>query len=849
MNNTNKSVALVDVMNSKSEYICRHSVDIKNLSEIRKYYAIESRIYNGIWNNEENKYVKGSLWFTNYMIFDFDFDKEHFPELETDEDMKRKLDESLNSLFSILGTPKYIIRNKTNTGKDVYSDYQKKKYFTKNNITKLPKKHGCQVVYELDKSLQNIYKEQIVVYNLVRNIISAKCDGDLNFKGHMFKNFHNRYLFNVKTFKDVETNKINLYNLCKIYENEIVSSNKKYREIYKVNSKNNNNNSNNYNNNDSDNCIDNDYSLIDSIFSLKPFETIKNETILAPQFKRYSTKLVNEYINNINTYNHGSFGSGISSRNNSYSDKNSDNNNSSNGNNGDCIKDIVLNYSDYYINNFVNNGKEESLLKSKGRNETLFNYFNIIPLKILEIFDYNNDYICTLYNSTNIFDNCDIKDPLEIEEFETIKESVLNYRIENYLDEGYEIKTLNDNSNNSSSNNSNSGNDVGDVKKIDYRVFKIDQNKFNHNFVNENRNNIFNSSIVNASNNNCCKYNPNTQKYEYKYEHGSKYNNYSYGCDWGYKNVIDIKYVYGNLKIELYDINIIRDIININKKEVIIKNTAMMLANVFLHDPITILSNIPSLFNQHLINFINREILKESEIFLGGLYDYYRIVKDAIFYTHFKLKHSIKNAKLDNIERNKLTLEENRENIKLNGAKANRERRNKYLEETWGIINYIKNENDSNNGKLNNLKEIINFIEYFKPFYSKLEKENLIKENGKAKTVSFYQNYFNVRNCYASEYRRTINRYVNYIELINKIENIVKNIIKNKIKFKKYILENLYYSSSINNFKTETNYTEVGKGEQEYKLLMLIKMLLTKYISVYNYFLIDIKYIFNYSPG
>ena len=242
-NNYNNKIALVDVMNSKSEYIMRHSVDIKNLREIKKYYAIESRIFNGIWNEEENKYEKGPFWFTNYIVFDFDFDKEHFPELKTEKDMEKKLEVSLDSLFSILGTPKYIIKNKwTNEGNDCYTEYQKKKYFTKNNIVKLPKKYGCQVVYELDESLQSQYKERVSVYNQLRNIISLKCDGDINFKGHMFKNFNNRYLFNVTTFKNEETNKINLYNLSKRFENEIIKNNKLYSEIYR--NKNDNKNEN-----------------------------------------------------------------------------------------------------------------------------------------------------------------------------------------------------------------------------------------------------------------------------------------------------------------------------------------------------------------------------------------------------------------------------------------------------------------------------------------------------------------------------------------------------------------------------------------------------------------------------
>ena len=93
--NNNKKVSLVDVMNTKSEYHCRHSVNIKDFNEIKKYYAIESRIYNGIWNEDSNKYVKGTLWFTNYMIFDFDYDEDHFPNIT---DYEKELNTQLAKL-------------------------------------------------------------------------------------------------------------------------------------------------------------------------------------------------------------------------------------------------------------------------------------------------------------------------------------------------------------------------------------------------------------------------------------------------------------------------------------------------------------------------------------------------------------------------------------------------------------------------------------------------------------------------------------------------------------------------------------------------------------------------------
>lgn len=252
-----KPILLCDVMNSKSTYHCRHSENAFNISSISKFYARESRLYNSIFDKEKGKYIKGPLWFTNLMVFDFDFDEKHFPNIN---DYENTLNYSLNKLRNLIGKEKFIIRNKNS-----YTEEQIERYFTKydNNGNKninLPKQYGCQVVYELKDSVQSQYVEIVKLYNEVRMFITKETNGDLNFKGHMFKNFYNKDIFNVEENDD--------YTLIDIKELAL-----KY--------------------------LNYDAEKINKIYNLKPFE--KLEKTLPNYFKLYNSKLFNFY-HNLNTW-------------------------------------------------------------------------------------------------------------------------------------------------------------------------------------------------------------------------------------------------------------------------------------------------------------------------------------------------------------------------------------------------------------------------------------------------------------------------------------------------------------------------------------------------------------------
>ena len=247
-------VATRDVMNSKSDRIMRHPVAFNNIRHISKYYAMESRIFmskrylcpeTGVY-----RYEKQNLWFTNEMVFDFDFNE---TECELSNlKIERQLKEGLNKLEKLLGKPKYIIRNRDN-----YTQWEIDKYFTKDNKINLPKKYGVQVVYELKDSLKSQFKEQVNLYNMARLKITEMVGADLNFRGHMFKNYYSN-LFNV------ETNEVKPLSL---------------REIALA--------------------AGIDKELIDKIMSLKPWETLNEE--LSGIVAKYNRRLVNWYLD-LNTF-------------------------------------------------------------------------------------------------------------------------------------------------------------------------------------------------------------------------------------------------------------------------------------------------------------------------------------------------------------------------------------------------------------------------------------------------------------------------------------------------------------------------------------------------------------------
>lgn len=561
------AILLRDVMNSKSDRHFRHSENAYDIKKLSFYYAIESRIFNGIWNDELQKHTRGPLWFTNIMVFDFDFDEAHFPNVE---DYQRKLNESLIKLEEILGKPKYKIFNKNK-----YSKWEIEVYFTKNGKVNLPKKCGCQVVYELTDSIKSQWVESVNLYHRLRLDISAAVDADLNFKGHMFKNPYNKRLFDIHENADAEP--VDIFAVAERMG----------------------------------------YSNIDRIRNMKAFETFETKNKLPAYLKKWSNMLL-------------SF----------YQDLNSWKSNSS-----------KVNWKNkmFYI---------ENCKRYDSRNETLFNYFKSIPLSTLETIQYHE----TL--NTNLFDNCSIKEPLDEVEWETTRQSVLNYRKENNI----EFVDRN----------------------VDSRVFKWDQSPLNTNFFNENYENLM-KAAKNAK---------------------------------IYRN-IEANWLSTSIPMDLYKGN----------------NAEEILANVFLsYGADKVLTNVRNLISHDMLEFY-KDILKVDSTIMQnnnlsndtyGMWDLYCIIKGALYLTHFKYYRCIQKFRHSKPKREKTKLEIRNE-----------------MMSKWGL-NYRGS------------------ILGFKRFYEKLMKNGLLKSDGSALPISFYQSHFRIRNAIASTFAKLIKTYLSISKLLDK---------------------------------------------------------------------------------
>lgn len=318
----NEKSAIVDVMNSKAQWHNRHSVKYNDFKEISKWYAVESRIYSGYWDDDLNKWVKNNSFFINELIFDLDFDESHHPDIL---DFKEALNNSLNKLENILGKPKFIITNKEN-----YTTDQKEFYFKKDGKYNLPKSFGCQVIYNLTESIKSEYYERYSIYNDVRNIINDIIDGDKCFKGHMHKNPLNYHIFNIE--KNDNSTFVDILEVAK----RLGIQNAEER------------------------------------WNCKPFESYSCE--LNSVLNRYAKSIHNWYED----LNHYKF-------------KNTNRQ--------------LTNYN----------------LSDASRNTTLFNLFQSMSISEIK----SCDYLATVSNP--IFSLCAIKEPLSEKEFNTTKESVLNY--------------------------------------------------------------------------------------------------------------------------------------------------------------------------------------------------------------------------------------------------------------------------------------------------------------------------------------------------------------------------------------------------------------------------------------
>ena len=645
-------------MNSKSTYHCRHSVNAFNIKELSKYYAIESRIYNSVFDKEKNKFVKGKLFFTNIMVFDFDFDEKHFPNIK---DYKLKLNNSLNKLKSILGNPNFIITNKDCCE---FSEEQIEKYFTKYNILgekeiNLPKKYGCQVVYELKNSVKSQYIEQYNLYKKVRMHITKLVDADINFKGNMFKNYLNKTLFNIEEFDEKLSNKIDIFDLALKFDLETEED-------------------------------------IQKIKSLKPFEYLDPIKNIPSLFLYYNSKLI-EFYNNLNSWKTN---------------------------------------SDFKENNLQSNKNNLYIKRSESRNESAFNFLKFFNLDYIKNLNYNN--FISIAKLNNIFENCSIKEDLDENEFNEIKNSIICYKENNKNIELYNY-AANINFLNSQINN-----------RIDNRVFKFNicNNDYLNFFQSENNKILLYQSIQKTLNNLNDHNENNYIYYDFYMRKDSKKMSrckiYLYGEDYDglYKIISDLFFYYG---IE------------------------------------TLLSNINIIFNPYFVTEINKNLIKPILNKELGLYDMYLLFKDALFISHFKLYHSIK----ENVIKEDFNNLEKPINIK----------------EFYGI-NFVNN----NYSNLNNIELINKFDIYFNRILS-LNNNLIIKleNNFKIAPISLFQNYFHIKNIDATKLKHFIIDYINFLD--NKNFFMKKLNLNNKKDIKLLIFNYKYLKDQKTNFLVKNKNT------------------------------------------
>lgn len=759
--------------NCKSTYkgqLCYNSDDLKSIS--KKSHS-ELRRFLPIWDEEKGRYVcHPRIYFTNYIAFDLDIDEKHFPN-SSDERLSKILEISLAKLYRILGTPKWIIKNKSLSE---LTESQISTYFTEINSEtgekkiNIPKKYGCQVFYELTESIQSVYPERYNIFETVRKTISAMIGADPNFNCNMAKNPLNKEIFNIWEAEEGEDSKVDILNLA-------LNGYAKYC----------------YREKETKNIIVSENNLSKDLI-LKKWNCEKNKTI--DELSKPDLHL-RKYINSLFNF---------------YNELNS------------------WKFDDSRIDYMINNNYAEKTQKDSSRNVTLFNYFKYIPINKVQTITYKE-----ILSIKGLFDSCTIKENLDEEEVERIRTSVLGY---------YNLKNENIDRNNHTTKTDNDVNcNILNENHEDVRVFKFNQSLFDRSFFKNNKSKFYSglNRIKNLfeieKNIPTSEINPNLHIL-YKYWAGFKSEKMPiilYNMNFNYNDkIVNNNYC----KLEN-----IKKINNNNK-------TSIALANIFLSfGPETILSNIRNLFSQEMIDFIkdlNKIINYNDNNNTFGINDVYFIIKNAIFYTHFKyyreiqifreemgMKKKINIGEVDSIKyfeqhenffrklckNKKSKLDKKNFRLQKNFSKYGVVESNKYINKKY--LEYLigeKLETSIVNSIDNNALSVVCFA----PYYSRIESRgNFLKSNGTAKTVSFYRSELHCSNALACALRRTINRYRNFINKFVEILNINKIKTKNFINYinsfymikennKLNNIRNSYfkeYISYINNFNINTDFT------------------------------------------
>ena len=778
-------IPCTDVMETKSYFLGRKTYPLANPdgshnTRLDHSYNIETRMFLGYWDDEAKSYIAldKRQYLTNYIAFDFDFDEKHFPGINHEAKLKAAVDH----LEKIIGFPGiYIIRNKTE-----YTQEEIDYHFTKaDGSINLPKRYGCQIIYQLSETLDARNESKKELYERVREKITQLTDGDPAFRGQMVKNFNNKTLFDI-TEHTLDTDKTGDH-LSKGFD---IYKFAKSHMLY------------------CPGCRDANDLNVDEIYNSTIYNNPERNKNLEKHLEVYSNMLLSYYYD-LNSWKFKS-----------ENDNNNDNNKIEN----------TLNYNNKlsYIKN------ERFKFKQDSRNNTLFSFFNAVPFNTLLSIEYK-DY--QTFKSNGLFDECVIKEDMSEKEFYNTKESSVSYRQKYMLMDGLDSNLV----------TSLSG---------DNRVFKMNQKEYDSNFFKNHKNEFITAinyikDFYKKDFNRCCCYTvweDNKRKKKIRLPINYLKVKNEFNEDGFYTNNSD----------------------NINPRSILSK----MLANIFLTvGPDLIITNIKTLFSQNLLDIIQEDLYpyfaysfddinhecQNYDISKSlGLYDLYLIIKDAIYYTHFTYYYSIQSYRNNNecgareyIEGDSLicedTIAELKKEARIEAEKAkyeknhNRKSAEEIIQEYYGISLFKNNFgcHISNN--------------QFKIYYNRLknnEKDNLLKENGTAKPVSFYANYFHIRISYATLYSRKIKEYTKFIELMKKIIVLIKKINEEK----NYMNEMM--KKGLNNILAtcKKNYNSISKNSLEVSTIRNIIIFIFNNIygkdnnCTINYLnMIEFKYILSYN--
>lgn len=788
-----------------------------------------------------------------------------------------------NTISFLQTNPWKVVYNKK---PEEYSEYEKKEFFTdENGDVHLPKKYGFQMIYKFKDPINSWYPEQELIFKDIMKYVASVVGADPQFQHVLCKNYTNTNLFNVLSYTDfdtclyIEDEKDNIFKIDN-FEDKNSIKNREYsyynKNLNKVCIK--------LKKSTEQNILKYSYSPIDfkelskeiaihpdrfheyngrlkgkteeeidDMFNLGIFEYYNKEDNMLPIFKKLSKMIVYNYVENINTYTN--IEKIIKNRINEIKtiflsengEIKADRLNEFNMDDINDISDKILNdikreetYDEYlfrevdykysYLEHKAMKILDNYSTNRNSRNCSIFNYLSDLPKEIVENIEYDDFFNGKI---PDIFKYCAIKDPISEIEFEHIKESVMSFKQTNFIP--YKDIEMNKRTGNlfidSLNGITNSNKDYHEYKAernggkyvLDNRVFKIDFNEFNYDYIN----------LDTKENNNAAILLDSVDKLR-RLKKQNKKNG-------------------GNITIKVKTDNFYMKV-NLFKENDLLHTFAN---TILIYGPFDYIKNICNIFTPASLK-VYRTMYPAIGKFTVTQ-DYNFIIK-AILLIHFRLhsayiKHKNEVAKnVKNYEKIKL----NNRNKNSNCSNISRQYKRHFDNSKEGILAENKynelvkirdyyaisklNKYINNDNKIN-----LNKIYSFSLFYDRLKNDGHLKENGQAKTILYYSNLFNISNSDATLFKNIINKYKEFLDNMIVFKDLFNNIINNRISENKkinssifrefiYIISSTIFNDSniFSNDKLINDYIDSLKNSPEINNNIIIKFILIFINLIYN---------------